>query len=316
MTQHVPAPPFDVREFRRTLGCFVTGVTVVTAEAEDGERRGFTANSFTSVSLDPPLILVCIGRGSTSLPLFSRVDRFAVNILADDQRAVSGAFASKGEDKFRGIDWSPGPFGSPILSGAAAWLECAVHDRIEAGDHILLIGRVLAFEHTARTPLGYHGGNYVSFDLERRAVAAAHGPIDIGGIFEADGSVLLFRDGAGWRLPTGRTLGEAKREPGSLFEALDAVGVTAAVTFVFSVGHDRAANAMHLYYRGEVLEGPPPDHPIARLVPFDEVRLDLLPTKPNHRIMVERYMRERLEDRFGIYVGSTEGGTIRPLADG
>jgi flavin reductase (DIM6/NTAB) family NADH-FMN oxidoreductase RutF len=154
---------FDVKEFRRALGCFVTGVTVVTTVDPEAGPKGFTANSFTSVSLDPPLVLVCVAKSSGSHDAFLHSRAFAINILQKAQRDISTSFASKGSDKFSRIRFTTGATGSPILPESAAWIDCETHDRIDAGDHTILIGRAIDFTHTSRLPLGYHGGNYIDF---------------------------------------------------------------------------------------------------------------------------------------------------------
>jgi flavin reductase (DIM6/NTAB) family NADH-FMN oxidoreductase RutF len=157
-------------ELRRAFGCFVTGVTIVTTLG-DGEPRGFTANSFTSVSLDPPLLLVCVAKSAGSYDIFRRAPSFAVNILHRDQREISATFASPRDDKFSGHRWMAGETGSPLLTECAAWFDCSSHDQIEAGDHMILIGRVLAFSHTPLTPLGYHRGGYLGLSAECAADA-------------------------------------------------------------------------------------------------------------------------------------------------
>ena len=160
-----PGP--DPASLRQALGCFVTGVTVVTARGDDGLPHGFTANSFTSVSLDPPLVLVCVGDAVQCLEVYRECEGFAVNVLADSQRAVSETFATDRPDRFAGVRWREGPYRSPILEGCVASLECAPWRRIEAGDHMILIGRVLAFEYSTHRPLAYCRGSYSSLPLER-----------------------------------------------------------------------------------------------------------------------------------------------------
>ncbi|TIU20123.1 MAG: flavin reductase family protein, partial [Mesorhizobium sp.] len=115
---------FDSGEFRRALGSFLTGVTIVTTIGLEGEPRGFTANSFTSVSLDPPLVLVCIAHKALGHPVFATSKSFAINILNEGQKAASGIFASKAPDKFASVDWRPGQTGSPILDGSVACFDC------------------------------------------------------------------------------------------------------------------------------------------------------------------------------------------------
>ncbi|SDF14645.1 MULTISPECIES: flavin reductase family protein [Thalassobaculum] len=136
--------PADVSpgDFRAVLGSYATGVTVVTTRAPDGEPVGLTVNSFTSVSLDPPLVLFCLDREAGSLPAFETADGFAVNILSADQAAVSNRFADPQAARFDGegvADWSTG---APILADALAALDCTVHARHDGGDHIILVGRV------------------------------------------------------------------------------------------------------------------------------------------------------------------------------
>jgi flavin reductase (DIM6/NTAB) family NADH-FMN oxidoreductase RutF len=162
-------PDGDPSDLRKALGCFVTGVTIVTTCDASGRPRGFTANSFTSVSLDPPIILVCLSRSASSHAAFAAAQSFAVNILSEDQRAISGRFASKLTEKFADIAWQVGDAGNPILCESAAWFECLKHDEVEAGDHLVMFGRVVGFDHSPRPPLGYHAGTYVSFGLARRA---------------------------------------------------------------------------------------------------------------------------------------------------
>ena len=307
---------FDLRELRKALGSFVTGVTVVTTLEPNGEPRGFTANSFTSVSLDPPLILVCLGRSAASYPVFAATGSFAVNILSDQQRAVSGIFASKNSDKFADVPWRPGRSGNPLLEGGAAWLDCKVHDRIEAGDHIVLIGWVVAFGHSARPPLGYYAGNYLNFGLEKHAMDAVQDEqSEVGGVFEKDGSILLLQNGHEFTLPCARTLGEDRAQRGSLFALLRERGVKARVTFVYAVAHERGTDRLHIYYRGEILEGPAPEEKTARLVPFEEIPWDALPTRPSHQNILRRYVEERSEDRFGIYFGNVGAGAVAKLVE-
>jgi flavin reductase (DIM6/NTAB) family NADH-FMN oxidoreductase RutF len=160
----------DVNELRRALGCFVTGVTVVTTIDTEGEPRGFTANSFTSVSLDPPLVLACVAKRARSCDIFRNTRAFAINILQEDQKDVSATFASSRADKFDGLPWTAANTGSPVLQNCAAWLDCDMHDQVEAGDHVILIGRVVEFAHSPRTPLGYYSGSYVGFDSTKGIV--------------------------------------------------------------------------------------------------------------------------------------------------
>jgi flavin reductase (DIM6/NTAB) family NADH-FMN oxidoreductase RutF len=159
--------PLDIAELRRTLGSFATGVAVTTTLDTDGVPKGFTANSFTSVSLDPPLVLVCVDRAASCYPAFAATTHFGINILNEAQQHLSRAFASKSADKFADVPWVSGVTGSPIFPDSTAWLDCELYNRVEAGDHLILIGKVLSFGHSPeKQPLGYHRGSYIAFGTE------------------------------------------------------------------------------------------------------------------------------------------------------
>jgi len=154
----------DGAELRRLLRTTVTGVTIVTTIDADRNPRGLTANSFTSVSLEPALVLVCIARSAGSFPAFLEARHFAINILCESQIELSRRFASRLPDKFCGVRYRGSVGGAPIISGSLAWLDCRRYDGIEAGDHLILIGEVLAFGHREARPLGYCRGEYIRLD--------------------------------------------------------------------------------------------------------------------------------------------------------
>ncbi|MCB5906929.1 flavin reductase family protein [Streptomyces pinistramenti] len=145
---------------RRALGQYATGVTVVTARAPDGRNVGMTANSFTSVSLDPPLVLWCPGKNSPSLPDFTAASHFAVHVLAADQHHLSRRFATPADDKFRSTPITRGIAGTPLLDGAVARFQCRTVQRLDAGDHIIFLGEVEEYEADGGTPLVFHSGYY------------------------------------------------------------------------------------------------------------------------------------------------------------
>lgn len=153
------ADGFDPRAFRAALGCFATGVTVITAQAA-GRRVGVTANSFNSLSLEPPLILWSLVKTSSSYPTFAAASHFAVNILAHDQIELSNQFARRSDDKFAGIDVSEGQGGCLLLPDTCATIQCARETILDGGDHWILIGRVMAFDASENAPLLYHRGSY------------------------------------------------------------------------------------------------------------------------------------------------------------
>ena len=151
----------DARTLRDALGCFATGVTVVTTMRPDGQPVGLTANSFPSVSLDPPLLLVCIAKSSSSLKALESAGRFAVNVLHIGQQPVSNLFAKPGEDRFAETPWQEGQHGSPLISGALANFECVRFDMHDGGDHVILVGKVERAKYEPRRdPLLYYKGKY------------------------------------------------------------------------------------------------------------------------------------------------------------
>ncbi|SFB46037.1 3-hydroxy-9,10-secoandrosta-1,3,5(10)-triene-9,17-dione monooxygenase reductase component [Amycolatopsis marina] len=153
---------FDSARFRSVLGHFCTGVTVITGH--DGERpAGFACQSFAALSLDPPLVLFCPAKTSRSWPAIERAGRFAVNVLAEDQREVSAVFGARGADKFEAVGWRPAASGAPLLDGSLAWMDCVVDAVHEAGDHLVVVGRVTELGDTRDTrPLLFYRGAYTA----------------------------------------------------------------------------------------------------------------------------------------------------------
>jgi flavin reductase (DIM6/NTAB) family NADH-FMN oxidoreductase RutF len=139
---------------------FATGITVITTRAPSGKHEGFTANSFGAVSLEPPLVLWTLRQDAMSLPSFRESPHFAVNVLASHQRAVSNHFARPAPDKFAGVSWRPGLGGCPTLPTSLALFECRTERTIEAGDHVIFLGRVERFWWRAGDPLVFSCGHY------------------------------------------------------------------------------------------------------------------------------------------------------------
>jgi flavin reductase (DIM6/NTAB) family NADH-FMN oxidoreductase RutF len=151
----------DTSELRSTLGAYPTGVTVVTAQTPSRELVGITVNSFSSVSLDPPLVLFSLQRTLRSLDAFARCACFAVNVLREDQEGVSTRFARSSEAKWADVAFTEHSTGAPILSGATAWLACEHYARYDGGDHEIFVGRVVALEHDeTAAPLVFCRGRY------------------------------------------------------------------------------------------------------------------------------------------------------------
>ena len=154
-------PRIDSAELRRCLGAFVTGVTVITTVDAQGRAYGMTANSFNSVSLDPPLIVWSIRTNASSFAVYSQARRFVVNILSEDQIDISNRFAKSGPDRFDGVATKPGIGGVPLIDACAAQLECRTEATYPGGDHLLFLGRVERIVGTARKPLAFGAGKYM-----------------------------------------------------------------------------------------------------------------------------------------------------------
>lgn len=152
---------FDSGEFRRTLGMFTTGVTIITARAADGERIGVTANSFSSVSLDPPLVLWSLARNALSFDIYRNAKYFAVNVLREGQDELSARFSKSAGDKWHGIDYEFWDTGCPILPSALAIFECRSAFTYDGGDHAIFVGEVMKFDHDPKgKPLVFWRGGY------------------------------------------------------------------------------------------------------------------------------------------------------------
>jgi flavin reductase (DIM6/NTAB) family NADH-FMN oxidoreductase RutF len=159
-------PDVDPALFRQVLGHFPTGVTVITA-ARDGEPVGLAVGSFASLSLDPPLVLFCPSNTSASWPKIQETGSFCVNILSADQEHICRVFASKAEEKFKGLGWkAAAATGSPIIEGVIAWIDCSIDQVIEGGDHWIVVGRVLELDVDDKGgPLVFFRGGYGRFEI-------------------------------------------------------------------------------------------------------------------------------------------------------
>ncbi len=162
-------------EFRNALGHFATGVTVVTTLDGRGEPVGITANSFNSVSVDPPMVLWSIARESGKRSVFESSDNFVVNVLSDGQVDISRRFARSGKSRFTNIDWQPGLAGLPLLPDCAARFECRKVYQYDGGDHIIIVGEVEQFDETGREALVFHRGRYAIVDVHPDADGNAPG---------------------------------------------------------------------------------------------------------------------------------------------
>lgn len=161
------SPVLEPVSFRKALGHFASGITVITSCLGD-EPVGFTCQSFYSVSMSPPLVSFSVMSNSASYPIIRQAGRFAVNILSDEQTMISNQFAQRGADKFHGVHWRCSPLGNPIIGGSLHWLDCEIHAEHEAGDHLIVIGEVKALnlQETSTQPLLYFKGQYCNLAVQ------------------------------------------------------------------------------------------------------------------------------------------------------
>ena len=155
--------PIDPRDFRNALGSYATGVTIITAADADGKPVGLTCNSFTSVSLNPPLVLWSLVIYSQNMSVFQSASHFAVNVLGVSQRALASRFAKSSEEKFADVKWTPGLGGAPLLADSVANFQCRAANRYYGGDHIIFLGAVEAYAYNGQEPLLFARGGFGRF---------------------------------------------------------------------------------------------------------------------------------------------------------
>ncbi len=169
--------PIDKSLFLRVMGSFASGVTVVTVMGEDGAPRGFTASAVSSLSLEPRMLLVCVNERSTTLQTILQAGSFAVNILSAAQQDIAQQFATSSGDRFAGVRWRPGTVtGAPLIDGSLVYAECTVSDTCKGGDHVILMGEVVAGDAREAEPLLYFRGRYGKYEA---VVAPVVHPADI-----------------------------------------------------------------------------------------------------------------------------------------
>lgn len=302
--------PIDRRALRDAFGSFMTGVTVVTCRDAGGQPLGFTANSFSSVSLDPPLLLVSIARTSANYAAFTSAKGFAVNILSEGQKDISNTFARPVEDRFGSVYWRYSDNGAPLISNVSAWFDCTLHSCIEAGDHAILIGQVLTFEATPAPGLGYYRGSY--FTPAETATRLATGPeVVVSAVIEQSGQVLLQDDGTGGlTLPTARVSREGVSA--TLAKLIAASGVEAAPGFIYSVYEDVARGHQHISFLCPATGGLPARGSFVDLAA--EALGDV--TDPAMRVLLERLAEESRVGNYGIYFGDQNSGQVAFVSKG
>lgn len=301
---------FDPRALRNAFGAFMTGVTVVTTYDREGNPLGFTANSFSSVSLDPPLVLVCLANSSRNYEAFSNADGFAVNILSEAQKDVSNTFARPVEDRFASVSWHRGPEGSPVFEDVSAWFDCSMFNTVEAGDHIILIGKVEAFEASTHPGLGYARGAYVTPAAEAEALSnSAH--LVVSALIEHQGNVLLVDNDSGQLSVPEIKVGK-EGAAAALEQLISTSGAEAQRGFIYSVYEDEARETQHISFLCQASEDTATK---GRFYELSQATLKDV-ADPAISTMLERFAAESRMGNFGIYYGNQAAGEIRPMTSG
>ncbi|OCJ10305.1 flavin reductase [Rhizobium sp. AC27/96] len=299
----------DARALRDAFGAFPTGVTVVTARDAAGLPIGFTANSFTSVSLDPPLLLVCLAKTSRNFATMTGATHFAINVLSETQKDISNTFARPVEDRFATVEWSGGADGCPILADVAAWFECAMKEVIDAGDHVILMGRIASFQNSSHNGLGYTRGGYFTPMLASKAVSAAtDGNIELAAVVEHEGEILLLGDDI-LSLPSceGRDGSPTDILSGYLQELTE---LSVTIGFLYSVYEGKSDGRHHIVYRAFASQGEPRQGKFLKPEALSRARFKTTSTAD----IVTRFALESQIGNFGVYFGDETSGTVRPVS--
>ncbi|WP_069353823.1 flavin reductase [Burkholderia cenocepacia] len=301
------ATVINTRELRDAFGAFMTGVTIVTTARDDGQPLGFTANSFSSVSLDPALLLVSIAKTSSNYQTFSTTGHFAINILAEGQKDLSNTFARPSEDRFATVDWQLSAHRNPLIDDVSAWFDCTTHAVIDAGDHALLIGKVEAFHSAGYAGLGYYRGGY--FTPAKVSAEVIAGPkVIVSAIITRDDKVLMVKTADGkWALPT-KEIGNEGADK-ALAELFRRYQPDASASFIYSVYNNTETRYQYISF---LCSAPDEVAVTGEFVNLDDIETGAFQDSALAS-MLERYRRESQLKSYGLYFGDHSTGTVRPL---
>lgn len=307
----------DPVAFRRALGAFTTGVTVVCARAADGQVRAFTANSFTSVSLNPALVLVCLGKNSASLDSFSAADLFSISVLQASQRETSGAFASRDPQvKVAAIEQLRGEE-IPYVGESLATFICSRHQVIEAGDHIILLGRVTRFLINEGQPLAYFRGGYVGIGADVRELEQLRASMMVGGVLaQEDGVLLIRKHGASrWEIPM-VSLSCGNRHDKALHQLFESMGIVIDMAAPYSLFQESKEVDTTLIFSVDcsvpVKEQTLTDGTELRFFKSGAPELADVGGEMKTGVL-RRYLAEMHSGLFGVYFDSHDGGSVVPI---
>lgn len=297
-----------IRELRDAFGAFMTGVTVVTTTKEDGTPLGFTANSFSSVSLDPALLLVSIAKTSTNYDSFVQSKHFAINILSEDQKDISNTFARPSDDRFAQIDWQMSQQNNPIISNVTAWFDCEIHQVVDAGDHAILIGKVGDFSTQGYAGLGYYRGGY--FTPAKLSAEVISGPsVIIFAIIEHENKILLVENqDKKWTIPSATVDTQGAEQ--ALNKVFSQYLPEASASFIYAV-YENVSNQQQ--YISFLCNSPTANCLKGTMVDLKDIdQLEFVDEAL--KSMLNRYRKESQLKTYGIYYGNETHGTVRQIA--
>ena len=299
-------------DLRKAFGTFATGVTVITTRQGDGIPRGFTANSFSSVSLDPPLLLICVSKKAKSLDVFLHSEHFCVNVLSEEQKSTASIFATQREDKFEVSKWKNDMNQMPIIEDSLAYFTCKTKNSFDAGDHIILLGEVEDFSSIVGSPLCYFRGEYISLGHEKSLanIASKTGLTSLGVILvNKNSEMILRRINSTYCLPRADN---PKNGVDGLIEYLTRIGISCQIESLYSVYHDKPQQKYAIFYRGEAsLISNKVDPEIdLEFISLDRIK-GLKFSDEAEEIMVNRYIMEHKNNSFGLYEGDQDEGIVR-----
>lgn len=300
----------EANGLRDAFGSFMTGVTVVTTCNGDGTPLGFTANSFSSVSLSPALLLVSIAKTSSNYKAFAEGTHFAINILSEEQRDISNTFARPSEDRFQHIEWQKSEQSNPILSGVSAWFDCSMHQVVDAGDHAILIGKIESFYSSGLAGLGFYRGGYFNpFKVATEVISSPK--VLISAIIGHEDEILLEQNESGqWSIP------QIESQEGGAEVALNKLFAQyqpeASANFIYSVYEGLECQSQHIAFLCSSPENSPKK---GQYVPLNQIeKLDFADSAVAS--MLTRYSKENQLQAYGVYYGSFEKGTVRQTVTG
>lgn len=296
-----------IRELRDAFGSFMTGVTVVTTCKDDGTPLGFTANSFSSVSLDPALLLVSIAKTSSNYNNFANASHFAINILAEEQKDISNTFARPSDDRFANLAWTKSASHNPVIDQVSAWFDCTTYQVVDAGDHAILIGKVEDFGSAGFAGLGYYRGAYFTPAKSSTDVISSMKVMMMALIGHENQILLEQTQDQKWTLP--HLMVEKDGAEKALEKIFAAYQPEASPSFIYSVYDDVTTQQQYIAFLCNT--------PIAHATKGQFVDLNDLEqltfVDSALESMLMRYRKENHLKTYGVYYGNQISGTVRQI---